>query len=306
MSRSSLEVVMKKLAMIAVLIVLNVAIAGNYGTGGVAQGLSAQASSLRVPLRVVDGVTQQPVAGARVWAEPRDRSDSDVVVLTATDGVAALPLRSAHRILVVAAGGYATYRTSLARMAATTIRLEPEAIISGTMVSKMDDSPLSGSITSISYHPRNRVSRSVRVLNGRFELRGLLPGRLLLIGRAEGMAPTLLRLNLGSGTAYSAHLQLMRAVEIAGRATDDASLAVAGARVTVRYELPTEDRLVLESFIGGRVVTDADGRYVLTNVVPNVPFVVSAAKDGRRVDTIRLDLTPGERFDIGDLTLPRR
>lgn len=69
---------------------------------------------------------------------------------------------------------------------------------------------------------------------------------------------------------------------------------IANARVEYLDDSAFEGAEMLESFVGGYLITDDDGRFRVDGIVPDETFGLYAeTKDGRRSPAVTLRATPG-------------
>jgi hypothetical protein len=178
------------------------------------------------------------------------------------------------------------------------------AIARGAVVAASDGRYLDATVTSFSSGSKMHRTSSLRARAGVFEFRDLLPGPIALVARAEGKAPALIRLSITAGEIRdNLILHLHEAARISGRVLESDGTPYRGATVVVSYQLPVEDRLILEPFVGGRLVTQGDGVFVLRNLIPDVPIALEIRADQRRLETVLARLSAGQFLALSDFVL---
>jgi hypothetical protein len=161
--------------------------------------------------------------------------------------------------------------------------------------------------------------------DGRFRLGPLPPGRFHLVARAPGFllrAPASVVLSADKATAPQ-RLELVRGAALEGRVADARGAPVAGAQVwcggagpgpsdlTVIYDaLPLAAEAAALGAGAGRSLgaaratrTDARGAFYLDDLLPGPARVVVARAPSPPLVTETWTLAPGERRDVGVLTL---
>jgi len=254
---------------------------------------------------VVDSLTGLPVAGATVAARSNNPNEAVEEVAAALNGSFRVPVSRGHRMLVISAPGYATYRRAFAAVpSGAVVEMEREAVVRGTLLRAGDAAPLPGVITAVSQHPRNYVTKTVRTSDGRFEIGDLLPGPTVLIARAQGYGavPTRLTLNLGQ-TVSNLTITLERSAMIIGRVVDAAGSPAPGLRITPLYDLPSDQQVLLASFVGGQTVTQADGTFALRNVTSGIPLSLLVDAGSVAARTGAMTPAPGDMVTSVEMTL---
>ena len=125
----------------------------------------------------------------------------------------------------------------------------------------------------------------------------------LRIARAPGYAPTIASTTLIAGDAHSTDIGMLLEGSVSGSVVDSHSNAVANALVEVEYHGFTDSDL-LSTGIGGYVMTDDDGLFFVTGIVPNEGFSIYAElENGNRSDVQSLTTAPGATLQNITLTL---
>ena len=84
---------------------------------------------------------------------------------------------------------------------------------------------------------------------------------------------------------------------ISGTVVNAAGTLVRGAVVDVSYTSSLSERRTVSNYLGGRFQTRDDGRFRITNIVPNATVIVTA--NGLASSRVSLSVTPGEdRTDV--------
>ena len=119
----------------------------------------------------------------------------------------------------------------------------------------------------------NIVSSAVFMRSGRFEFKGLPPGPALLIVHARGFAPAYTTLTLAAGESERVDVGLLLDGTVLGTVVGSDGNAQSGATIHAMYRGFAGAALV-SSFIGGHLVSDADGRFRVNGIVPNEAFSI--------------------------------
>jgi protocatechuate 3,4-dioxygenase beta subunit len=150
---------------------------------------------------------------------------------------------------------------------------------------------------------RSRISgppQAVTGEDGRFRLAGLPAGSLHdLQILANGFQPVVLE-GIEAPTERPVQLVLEPAAEVAGRVVDAREEAVEGARVSVVLVSlhPDLEREVASELVEDRtVLTDAEGRFALSELRPGKGSLTVVADGHLRPEPIPLDLEEGSRHD---------
>lgn len=150
-----------------------------------------------------------------------------------------------------------------------------------------------GLVTVMVDHPANPLSDSIFTETGRFDLKGLPPGPALIVAHAPGFAPTWSAVNLRAGRVQDARIGLLLEGVVNGNVLDG-SENVAGAEIFLVYDASFIGAEMIESFVGGRLVTGDDGLFRINGIVPDETFSLHAeTEDGRRSNVVTLRATPG-------------
>jgi hypothetical protein len=275
-------------------------------------GLRSRAMGLEGAIHVSGSVrniaTGLPVVNAEVYIEG-DQSGQAAKSIVGPSGTFDMRgPQSTATLLVVRANGYAPYRQSIrASMTDLDIAMDPEAVVRGKLFSAETGAPLEGTVASTTEHPRNWVRESGRSIGGAFELRELLPGMTTVVARAEGMAPAIHRSELRAGERRDGMMfKMVKAASVSGQVFNADGSPSVGSRLSVRYDLPADDRMVLEPYAGGRLTTNKNGEFFVRNLVPSVGLTLVIDSSGRQSRSERMSLSAGQLRTGMRITLPSR
>jgi hypothetical protein len=266
-------------------------------------GIAAGQDAGLVTGRVIDNQTAAPVADVRVAIE---NSNGTILtsVTTNPDGTFVLRADDPKALLVIRSSAYAIYRRSLLTRENVELRLERPAVVAGVVIVGSGQG-IRTRMTLISQHPRNLVTKSQTVNDGTFTFKGVLPGRAILIARAEGMAPTILPLEVQEGAQMEGlTVRLEEDGVIFGRIVDSSGAPVANADLTVSYPDAGEIGSYMANFVSGRKHTAADGRFWVRHLKPNT-LISLRASQGSREAVSQLTFESGTQRVI-ELTLQER
>ena len=246
---------------------------------------------------VVAAATQVPVVNASVQYEESDGTRQ--TTLTDVKGNFEFP-RGIKGVVTVTARGFGT--TNRRWPGQMNIALLPPATVQGTVADLVSGRLVDSSVTVFVRNPDNFVSATALVETGTFQIDDLPPGPAVLIAHAEGFAPYVGALTVEAGKQRDIRVRLVLQAATSGR-VEDAHGPVTGAQILAVYsELPGGE--FLEGFIGGKVLTDADGNFTLVGLVPDTPVVVQAELDGRTSDVVTITVGPGMIHQMNVLRLP--
>ena len=178
------------------------------------------------------------------------------------------------------------------------VALEPGRLAFGRVVDQ-DQVPIAGAEVSLRSPPPTgdpmAIMRAMRSgeaesdpahltgAEGRFEIADLAPGRYDLEVRATGFAPAKVpgvRVTESDARADFGTVILVPGAQIEGRVTTDDGAAVAGAEVVVDREQRGMMMTGGESDRQGEAETDAEGRFVVADLLPGQPVAVAVYKAG--------------------------
>lgn len=229
---------------------------------------SGQTAPTHISGRVVDAASAQPVENAVVAIE-RSPGGQVAYTMTGRDGTFQVGVPEGGGILAVRHSGYAVYRTGLLGLTSVQIALNRPASVVGRLVGP-DGVQLTGIVTITTTELNNTVIRSVPVEAGRFVASGLAPTAALLVGRADGRGPSMVRTVLQANRAAEVALVSPLEGRVAGVVLDAAGAPVAGARLELDYPTLDPDGRVLAQYARGRLLTGEDGRFLIYGLVPDV------------------------------------
>lgn len=195
------------------------------------------------------------------------------------DGSFSVDYQGKNPVLVVSAPGYSTYRYGIRPgQRDVIVSLDKDVVVSGQLIAGRGGKALRGDVTLLSPHPRNFVSKSGRAVNGAFTFSDVLPGVGYVIVRAPDMGPEVRRVQLVAGTRLDGvNFELKPAASISGRVLDTAGNGVGGVKIDVEYELPSQEQLLMKSFVGGWNTSTDDGTFLLKGVTAGLALRLVAS-----------------------------
>lgn len=238
----------------------------------------------------------RPVAGARVEYEERGTGDAQVAT---TDDKGRFEFPSGRQGVVTAIkSGFATISMGWPpRNGGAQLRvvLPHPATVRGTLFDMATKrAVLDGAVTLIVDHPANLVSDAAHVENGRFEFEALPPGPAILVANADGFAPHFSTLTIDAGKTHALRIGLLLEGAVRGSVLDASGALVTGAVLSVVYDSAFAPGALLESFVGGRLVTGDDGMFAVERIVPDTSFRLYAeGEQGGRSEVVTLTVSPG-------------
>lgn len=214
---------------------------------------------------------------------------------TRPDGRFTIRRPTGQAIVVVSAMGFATFRTTFARMdRRAAVRLRRAANIHGVVLDRQGN-PLDASLEVISKDSGNRVVSSIRAPQGAFALGELLPVATSIIVWAPGYAPRSASIVLSPAESLEVGaVTLRKSGQLFGVVVDTRGLPITGANLQVQYDSPMVERARLASLAAADLTSKGDGSIVIDNIVPDVPIRVAASKDGYRGATSVFVLAEGQ------------
>ena len=133
------------------------------------------------------------------------------------------------------------------------------------------------------------------------------PGRVTMVGRAEGYAPNLIEFNLGNdtpvGVVHRMPIRLSKGVSISGQVISVNGGSAEGASVLVDYLEPPRHEF-LAGLVGGSAITAEDGRFEIDGLLPERALHVYATLGDARSERVEVEgSNPGHRWYGVDLKL---
>ena len=253
--------------------------------------LGAQAGR-KVSGVVVAAATEQPVANAQVQYEDQDGS----VQTTVTDAKGRFEFPSGRKgVVTVTAHGFGTARRRWPPRRGSTLQvaLAPPVAVQGTLVDSRTLRPLAGVVTALVRHPNNFVSMSAFVEDGVFRFEDVLPAPGVIVAYADDYAPKVSRFSTATEKLVDVHIRLSEDAEATGQVLDAEAKPVAGAQLIARYANTLAGAALLAGFVGGATKTGADGTFAIEGLVPNTPVTLDAKHEGRRTNTVTIEVGPG-------------
>jgi hypothetical protein len=296
-----------------------------YGSGragtlaAVAVAGGALVPALVVPVRAAPSIAghvtddgKRPIAGAAVQIRSATLAHSISIVSDAAGAYRATGLPAGSYRVVMQAGSYAGRDTEVTLDAADRVvdfALGPEAILTGQVTSSAGDGA-DGAKVRIELADGGRILTVATGRDGRFEKRGLPPGRARIYARSDGLDSAPRAVSLAAGTTEIA-LTLPRGASISGvvrragggpaREAVVAALAPGGRTAVVRAA--ADGRYRLGPLSSGRVAVRAyepseAPTALLRDELARLPLPAAADAETRLVVLGDEDVTGG------DLALP--
>ncbi len=252
---------------------------------------------------VMSAASQQPVANAAVRYEEAGQPPQT----TTTDSKGYFELSAGRRgVVTVTARDFGTARR---RWPPTTgastllVALTPPAILGGTVADLATGRPISARVRVLVQSPGNVLSRAATAVQGKFQMTDLPTGPALVTARADGYAPFVGSASVEGGKTRFVRIGMMLAAQAEGQVRDARGNPVAGAVVTAAYPELAGAGLV-EDFVGGRPLTEADGVFGLDGLMPSTTIALQAEFAGRRSEVETFSIAPGTKRSNIVLTLP--
>lgn len=233
---------------------------------------------------IVAAATGQPVVNAQVLYE--DNNGAEQSTVSDDKGNFEFPF-GRDGVVTVTGRGFGTARRAWPPRNGPTlqIRLVPPATVQGALTYGMTSQRLVGAVTTLVQHPDNYVSSTAMVEDGTFRFEDLPPGPAVILAHADGYAPA-----FGTFTAVAGEEQNLRVgLQLEARATGRvlaADVAVSGARLRVSYVSTLPGARMLARLVGGNEMTDIDGTFTLTGLVPDTPVTIHAIDTTGRTGSV--------------------
>lgn len=247
-----------------------------------------------------------PIPNARVeYIE--DGADNSTAISSTTDANGSLQLTAGNPGVVTASkSGFTTISVGYHRDIGSTLRiaLPPPANLSGSAYDMATRRAVRDAYVSIvTDYSVNPHSNAVLTESGSFSFDGLPPGPTVLIARAPGYAPTIASTTLTAGDAHNVDVGMLLGGSVSGIVVDAQGDAVANALVEIEYHGFAGSDL-LATGIGGYVMSEDDGQFFVTGIVPDEGFSIYAELDnGTRSNVQTLTTTPGATLQNITLTI---
>ena len=247
--------------------------------------------------------TGQPVVGAVVQYDEGGISQS-----TTTDGKGYFEFSEGRRgVVTVTASDFGTARRRWPppRGSQLTIVMEPPAFLAGTLMDAATGRGVAGAVTVMVQDAGGFTSLSGRAASGAYEIGDLPSGPAVVMASAEGYAPAWRPVSIESGESHTAAFRLDLEALATGTVVDAGGLSVAGAYVFASYSDEEGAYGMLDSLVGGVPWTDAQGRFGLGGLIPDVPITLQAeSADGELSNTVTVTIPPGSVRRNVELRLP--
>lgn len=248
-----------------------------------------------------------PIQNARV--EYRDDSTGEVQD-TNTDSEGYFEFAAGRSGIVTASKeGLATISVGwpLREQGRLRIELPQPAVLEGALHGIETDRDVMNAIVTVRVaHPVSPLSSSIFIENKEFAFEGLPPGPAVVVAHAPGFAPTHSEYKLGPGEVEETEIGLWLEGTVSGRVFEGDKIA-RGAEVFLVYHDDSFETAVIESFVGGRLVTGEDGLFLVNGIVPYEGFSLYAeAENGQQSNRVSFTETkPGESIEDVRLLIPR-
>ena len=236
-----------------------------------------------------------------------DGAAAGIATSSTTDANGSVKLTAGNPGVVTASkSGFTTISVGYHRDVGSTLKiaLPPPASLSGSAYDMATRRAVRDEYVSVvTDYSVNLHSNAVLTENGSFSFDGLPPGPTIVIARAPGFAPTIASTTLIAGDSHNVDVGMLLEGAVSRSVVDAHGNAVADALVEVEYHGFTESDL-LSTGIGGHVLTDDDGQFYVTGIVPNEGFSIYAElENGNRSDVQTLTTAAGTTLQNIVLTI---
>lgn len=171
--------------------------------------------------------------------------------------------------------------------------LRPTAITS-RVIDEATDELVHYAMVTVFVRAANRfVSKGGRATDGTLTVEDLPPGRMTLVGRAAGFAPTVIEDSIFAGTHPEYDIKLVPGAWVAGRVVYENGTSTEGVRVRVSYPSGVPGREFLAGLAHGSMVADPDGRFEIGGLQPG-SLTVYAELGGTRSASQEVEALSGE------------
>lgn len=238
--------------------------------------------------------SQRPVANAEVRYEERGMATQS----TRTDSKGRFEIPSAGRrggIVTVTARNYGTARRSWPPREGLELKfaLTPPSVVTGTLVDAATRQGIEGRVTVVVRHPLNHVSSTAMAALGTFQFDDLPAGPAVVYARAVGFAPHFGTLTVDAGKRVETQIGLLLEAAASGTVLDRGE-PVTGSRIHVGYDRSMLGAGTLAGFIRGRVMTNSEGMFRVSGLVPDTTIGLQAELNGRLSDIVTIRaIVPG-------------
>ena len=250
---------------------------------------------------VIDAVSREQLSETRIDFESKVDGIKQRTTVQ-SDGYGRFhidPKGADQGVVVLSRPGYSPLRRRWPskRGAFLVAEMDHSTPMSGAVTSSQTSAPLEGTVSVIVARVNNPVMVTGRTQEGLFSFPDLPPGEATVWARAKGMAPSMLHLTLKAGQPVENMMfRLQQAGSITGHVRDATGKGTANASIKSQYE--DKKQQLLESFLGGSRITNADGEFRLNGIVPGQALLVHAETAGRASQTTRIVLAEGEASDL--------
>ena len=243
---------------------------------------------------VVSAATSRPIVNAHV-----EYSEDGITQSTVTDAKGVFEFSNGRLgVITVSATGFGTqYRRWPPQNAGgLRIALGPPVVVDGTLVDNVKLEPVRGIVTAFVHHAASFVSRSTIVEeNGIFRLEDLPEGIGLVVANAVGYAPAVTSaFTVEMGDWRNVHLRLSADAKASGTVTDGDGNPVRGAQIRVSYDSTVTAGSMVAGFVGGKTVTDEDGQFGISGLVPDSLVTVYGEKANERTNSVTISVGAGQ------------
>jgi hypothetical protein len=245
--------------------------------------------------RVVSAVDGAPVAGAVLVCVCHHGDEVLRSYTRATslgDGAFSLPVAWLPASVEVTAPGFVAFGARLTKPAGTVIRLAPEGVIRGRVVSAADGSPVDGAVVMCSGDGQERTGRSGP--DGKFTIEGVPSDRVVVYVRGggwvspfqsyaeDGSPGDVTRGDFEPGRPLDLELGAVPSHALEGRVLDETGAAVAGATIRASTGWPVfgeaADTPAVDDL--GRATSASDGAFRLADLPPGIRVLLDVRTAG--------------------------
>ena len=254
--------------------------------------LFAQRGGRKVSGTVISAATNQPLAGVPVQYEEGSTTET-----TRTDekGYFEFDQPGTLGVVIVSHPRYATtYRRWPADRGQLQIRIASPAVVTGTVRDANTRRPIAADVTVLVEEAGSIVSISGETEGATYTVRDVPSGPAVLLASSNGFAPGWSTLTVGVGDTHTANMNLLLEAVVSGTVVDADGDLVRGAEVFVTYPDEAGAFGLLESFASGGLLSDADGKFYLLGLIPDVAMELQAQlDDGTLSNVVTVTVGPG-------------
>ena len=198
-------------------------------------------------------------------------------------------------IVTVSAQGFGTAKRSWPPRTGRELlfALTLPAVVTGSLVDAATGRAIEGRVSLLMRSRFHHVSKSTRT-RGEFAFVDLPEGPGIIQAYADGFAPhfSVLRMVYAAERVETQIALLLEAVAVGSVLAADDS-AAEGATVYVGYARSLAGAEQLARLAGGHMVTNEEGQFRITGLVPDNPIALQAELNGRLSDVVTVEIDPG-------------